>query len=291
MIFTEGILEPEGPVLLNDGSWIVVEMDPKRGCVTHISADGKTKHVIAKTGRPNGLTIDSEGFIWVAESGSPSLLRMSMEGTYDVVLTSCGEEKFLFPNDLVFGPNGALYLTDSGILAEDFAPGGKIHSDYMNLDIDGRVYRIDTKTKNIEKIDSGIRFTNGLVFGPDGHLYVNETVTGMVYRYQMAEDGTLGGREDFGNVIDPEAPADFKGPDGMKFGMDGNLYVTVYGQGDVTVLGTNGEVVNRLKLHGNLPTNCAFGPKGSKKLFVTEVGLNNFEVHDVETDGFPLYYG
>ncbi len=291
MIFAKDLSVPEGPVLLADNSWVVVEMGPDRGCVTHVSVDGKRKRVIAETGRPNGLAVDDVGVIWVAETTKPSLLRLIMGGQKDVYMTACNGEKFLFPNDLVFGPHGALYMTDSGILFKDFVPGGKLRDDYMDVPLDGRVYRIDLETREITKIDSGIRFTNGIVFGPDDYLYVNETLTGMVYRYRW-EDGTIvGGREDFGNVLDLKCSGGLRGPDGMKFGTDGNLYVTVYGQGDVTVLGKDGEVVKRMKTEGSMPTNCAFGPAGSKKLYVTEDEFGTMEMFDVDTDGFPLYTG
>jgi gluconolactonase len=291
MIFSSGVSEPEGPVLLGDNSWLIVEMGPDRGCVTHVGSDGKAKEVIAKTGRPNGLAVDRDENIWVAESQVPSLLRLSKNGEKEVFLTECNEEKFLFPNDLVFGPDGKLYLTDSGILFNDLVQGGKIRPDYMDAPMDGRVYCIDVQTGAIEKIDSGIRFTNGLVFGPDNRLYVNETITGIIYRYDWENGRIRGEREFFGNVIDPEAPEGFKGPDGMKFGTNGNLYVAVYGQGDVTVLDANGSVVDRIKTEGSLPTNCAFGPKGSNKLYVTEAECGNLEVFDVGTDGFTLYTG
>ena len=291
MIFCSELSVPEGPVLLKDNSWVVVEMGADRGCITHVSEDGQTKEVIAITGRPNGLALDRNGVIWVAETQPPALIRLTMDGEKEVVLTECNGEAFLFPNDLVFGPDGALYMTDSGILFIDFVHDGKIRPDYLDVHLDGRVYRITVKTMEISRIDSGIRFTNGIVFGPDGNLYANETLTGMVYRYRVKGDGEIGGREDFGNVINPQAPEGFKGPDGMKFGMDGNLYVTVYGQGDVTVLGKNGEVVKRIKTDGMLPTNCAFGPGGSNKLFVTETEHGTMEVFDVGTDGFPLYDG
>jgi len=291
MVFASGVSLPEGPVLLEDNSWLIVEMSPDRGCVTHVSTDGKIKEVIAKTGRPNGLAVDSEGNIWVAESETPSLLRVSMDGQIEVFLTGCDGEPFLFPNDLVFGPDGKLYLTDSGILFSDLVQDGKIRPDYKQAPMDGRVYRIDVKQRTIEKIDSGIRFTNGIVFGPDNRLYINETMTGMIYRYGRDKGGFGGQREAFGNVIDPQGPDVFKGPDGMKFGMNGNLYVAVYGQGDITVLDPEGMVVDRIKTEGSLPTNCAFGPKGSHKLYVTETEFCTIEVFDVGTDGFPLYTG
>jgi len=76
MLFASDLDVPEGPVLLPDRSWLCVEMGAGRGCVTHIGADGKSKRVVAKTGRPNGLAIDKNGIIWVAESSTPSLLRL-----------------------------------------------------------------------------------------------------------------------------------------------------------------------------------------------------------------------
>jgi len=296
-IFASDLSVPEGPVLLSDGSWLVVEMGPDRGCVTHISLDGGTKRMIARTGRPNGLAVDKDGIIWVAESQTPSLLRVTMGGDVEVFLDECDGEPFLFPNDLAFGPHGALYMTDSGILFGDFAPGGQVRPDYMTAPMDGRVYQINVQTREIKKLDGGMRFTNGIAFGPDRNLYVNEMLTSMVYRYRWQDADThhpgeiVGGREDFGNVADPASAADMKFPDGMKFGADGNLYVTVFGQGDVTVLGPDGAVMRRISTEGQWPTNLAFGPPGSKRIYVTEDELGRMEVFEVGTDGLPLYTG
>jgi gluconolactonase len=287
MIFVRELGNPEGPVLLPDGSWAITEMRPDRGCVTHISADGLERRVIARTGRPNGLALDREGVLWVAESLEPSLLRLTMDGEFEVVMTECNGEAFLFPNDLCFGPDGALYMTDSGVLQREWA---SIPADERRgIRPDGRVYRIDLKSMAAEKLDSGIPFANGVAFGPGGYLYVTATLNGMVYRYQWREGKGLGEREEFGNVIDPELPEGYRGPDGIAFGTDGNLYVTVSRQGDVTVLGPDGGVVRRIKLDGPSPTNVAFGPPGEGKIYVTEQGTGQMEVFEVGTDGLSLY--
>jgi gluconolactonase len=265
-------------------------MGPDRGCVTFISADGQTKSVIAKTGRPNGLAVDKDGVMWVAEAQTPTLLRLTIDGEIEVFLTECDGEPFLFPNDLAFGPDGALYLTDSGVPITEYAPGGQVRPDYKEIPIDGRVFRIDVNIKAIEKLDSGIRFTNGIAFDAQNNLYVNETITGMVYRYPW-HDGHFDERKGFGNVIDPECPAEMKGPDGIKFAANGHLYVAVVGQGDVTVLGRDGVVVERIKTGGLLPTNLAFGPPGSQSIYVTEVEFGTIEVLAVGTDGLPLHVG
>ena len=287
MIFANGFNAPEGPVALPDGTWLVVEGGADRGCVTQISADGRDKRVVGKTGRPNGLAVDSEGIIWVAESKTPSLVRLTMDGKAEVVATGCDGEPFLFPNDLCFGPDGALYLTDSGVVIQDFAPNNKIRPDYMSVRYDGRVYRVDVQTGGVTKLDSGIKFTNGIAFGPDNLLYVNETLTGNIYRY----DSNGSPRVLFGNVIRPDAPAGWKGPDGMAFGEDGSLYVAVFGQRDVTVLGAGGEVAERIPTDGNLPTNVAFALPGRKRIHVTEYEFGQVEAFDVSCDGLPLWTG
>ena len=289
MIFAQDLSVPEGPVALPNGGLLVVEMGPDRGCVTRLGEDGLIERTIARTGRPNGLAVDTGGTIWVAESREPSLLRLSMDGQTEVVLTGCDGEPFLFPNDLCFGSDGALYMTDSGIHFDDWAPGGQVREDFAGVEVDGRVYRIDPENFGIEKIDSGIRFTNGIAFGPDGHLYVNETLTGMVYRYRWDDGRITGNREDFGNVVYQESREVPVGPDGMAFGANGNLYVTVFGQGDVTVLSPDGSVAERIETAGRLPTNVAFGRSGERKIYVTEDEFGRVEAFEVGTEGLRLH--
>jgi gluconolactonase len=268
-----------------DCSWALVEMRPDRGCVTHINADGNVRRRVVRTGRPNGLALDRGGTIWVAESLKRSLFCVTMDGKAEELLTHCGREPFLFPNDLAFGPDGALYMTDSGI---PWLEWNQRRAEYKSLQLDGRVYRIDTETMQVAKLDSGLPFANGIAFGPDGYLYVSATVSGKLYRYPW-KDGTLGTREEFADVVDHDLPEGFRGPDGMKFGADGRLYVAVLGQQEVRVVSPEGTTTRRIKLEGSRPTNVAFGANGSHKIYVTEQGIGQFEVHEVETDGLPLY--
>lgn len=284
-VFARNLGFPEAPLVLPDGSFLFVEMSADTGWIIHVTADGQSRETIAKTGRPNGLARDSRGNIWVAETQQRALLKMQIDGSYEVFATASGSEPFLFLNDVAFAPNGELFLTDSGILHDDIVPGGQLVPNYRDLNFDGRVYRIDVSSKTVEIVDRGFKFTNGLAFGPDGALYVAETLTGNIYRYASRNGRVVGQRELFGNVIEQFNPADLKGPDGMKFGADGNLYVCVFGQGDVTVLGRDGTVVERIKVDGALPTNLAF--KG-RQIYLTEVTTGTVQVFDVETEGLPL---
>jgi gluconolactonase len=286
--FAEQMGFPEAPVVLPDGSFLFVEMDPAKGCITRISRDGKTRSTVARTGRPNGLALGPDGYIWVAETAMHALLRMSLDGQYEIIADACEGQPFLFLNDLVVAGNGDVFLTDSGIEIETVAPGGQLNPDYRKLHYDGRVYRIDAETHAVECIDRGLVFTNGIAFGPDGHLYVAETLSGNIYRYDVSEGRVRGQRQLFGNVIERFDPAELKGPDGMKFGADGNLYVCVFGQGDVTVLGRDGTVVRRIPVEGSMPTNLAFGPAGAQKIYVTEVETGTVQVIDVDTGGLAV---
>jgi len=291
MICAGDLHAPEGPVVLPDGSWLIVEGGAQRGCVTWLSADGSSRSIIKKTGRPNGLAIDHKGNIWVAESKVPSLLRLTMTGECEVVSIGCNNEPFLFPNDLCFGPDGALYLTDSGVSIEDFAPNNRVRDNYMDVKYDGRLYRIDPQTGSVTKLDHGLKFTNGIAFGKDGMLYINETLTGDVSRYAWRDGVAMGSRERFGNVIREDAPSGWKGPDGMAFDENGLLLVAVFGQGDVTVLGSSGEVVSRLPTRGILPTNVAFALPGMHRIHVTEYEHGCIETFGVNVDGLPLWDG
>jgi gluconolactonase len=288
MIFATGLANPEGPVLLPDGSWALVEMHPDRGWVARISEDGTKKEVIAKTGRPNGLTLDKDGVLWVAESvNPPSLIRMTLDGEYKAVLTECDGEPFLFPNDLCFGPQGGLYMTDSGI---NYKKNSQLSTEEkLQWNFDGRLYRIDIGTMEIKKLDSGLQFTNGIAFGPDSYLYINESRTGDILRYKWENGQIVGERELFANVMLPGGPEVFKGPDGMAFGKDGNLYVTVFVQGDITVVAPDGSILKRMPLEGSRPSNATFGAEGKHTLYITDQELGQMEAYDVGVDGIPLY--
>jgi gluconolactonase len=288
-IFATDVGFPEAPVLLPDDSLLIVEMSPDKGCITHLSADGKSRRLIARTGRPNGLARDRAGSIWVAETTQRAVLKMELSGEYVQWVTECAGKRFLFLNDLAFAPNGDFYVTDSGIEMDEIAPNGELHPAFWTLKYDGRVCRVDPRTREVELIDSGYRFTNGIAFGPDSALYVAETLTGSIYRYDYHNGRVSGRRELFGKVIEDFKPQDLKGPDGMKFGADGNLYVAVYGQGDITVLGRNGEIVRRIRTDGSMPTNLAFGRPGTKRIYVTEVQTGTVQVLDAGTDGLPLH--
>lgn len=279
---------PEGPVCLPDGSMYVTEMSAQTLRVTRLDPNG-TPQVVAETGgRPNGLAIDGVGRLWIAEAGLAALICMDADGN-EIRRMQGPAHGFLFPNDLCFGANGLLYMTDSGMPARDFIDGQAFVDGYMDLDWNGMVFEIDPVAMKILRVlDRKLRFTNGIAFGPDGLLYANASFTGEIYRYDVMNEAEPK-RELFGNVLQPDDNPDFKGPDGMAFGQDGRLYCTVYNQKNVTVLNPDGSVAERLELDGPCPTNCAFALTG-QSLLVTEVAKGQVEQLDVPCDGLALHY-
>lgn len=292
MVFAKGLREPETPRLLSDNSWVCVEMVPP-GSVTHITRDGNTITRIAEIERPNGLCVGQEDAIWVAATHpQPSLIKVTMAGNAEVFSTGPDDEPFLFPNDLCFGPDAKLYMTDSGILLEDWEVDGALRPDYKTAPFDGRVYQIDIHTGDVVALDHGIKFTNGIAFGAEGHLYANEMITGYVFRYSLGSNGLVGNREMVGNVMAPDwKGSGFRGPDGMAYGQDGNCYCSLFGQGDVTVMGPDGKHLQRIEVGGRFPTNVAFGPAGEQAIYVTVKETGTLERFDVKTSGAPIYHG
>jgi gluconolactonase len=148
-------------------------------------------------------------------------------------------------------------MTDSGIDPDEFVDGQAIRADFRTCGYEGQVVEIDPRNGQVLRVlDSGLRFPNGIALDSDGRLYVNETITGNIYRYDLASSATPQ-RELFGNVI-AGSPDKFVGPDGMAFGDDGRLYCAVFGQGNVTVLDRAGSVAERIPTCGLRPTNIAF---------------------------------
>ena len=283
-MFATGVGAPEGPISLPDGGMYITEMSAATSCVTRLDPRGR-RTVLRKTGgRPNGLAIDGDGNIWIAEAILRAVICIDPQGRELARI----EADFLFPNDLAFGPDGHLYMTDSGMVASDFINGQSFVDNFMVLPWDGRVYELDPKALTaLRKIDTGIRFTNGIAFDLSNRLYANASFNGDVYRYDVFAAAPPR-RELFGNVLQLDDRPVFGGPDGMKFGADGRLYCTVYNQRNVTVLDADGKVSERLTLNGEAPTNCAFSLAG-KHLLVTEVSRGQVEMLPVPCAGLTLH--
>src|SRR5437868_3364023 len=130
-----GLKFPEGPVAMDDGSVIVVEI--AAGKITRVRSDGKKQTVAAPGGGPNGLAIGPDGALYVCNNGgsfefhkragllipghAPSshtggrLERVELTtGKIEVLYDTCDGTRLIAPNDLVFDTSGGFWFTDHG---------------------------------------------------------------------------------------------------------------------------------------------------------------------------------
>lgn len=144
---------------------------------------------------------------------------------------TAGSGGLFSPDNIIVGPDGNndgitdLYITSGNKPANSTEQGAS-----GILRFDGRtgafIDRFVTDNPNTPNIDEtgGLLRPYGLVFGPDGKLYVSSFLTDQILRY----DGTTGQFIDVfarGN----QQPGGLNGPNGLIFGPDGFLYVTTQG--------------------------------------------------------------
>lgn len=119
--------------------------------------------------------------------------------------------------------------------------------------------------------DTGFGVANGPVIAPDDrYLYVNDTLRGMVWRYDFdLTSGSTGARSVFARF----EPADGF-PDGMCFDVDGRLWLAMWGGGRVLRLDPNGRVERRIDLPAPNVTNVCFCGPSLDRLIVSSASID-----------------
>ena len=81
---------------------------------------------------------------------------------------------------------------------------------------------------------------------------------------RIAADGSLSNRQLFARMTDllpgPAQPSIWLGPDGMKLGSDGNIFVAHYMGGQVVKMSSDGEFLQSFEIPGIAVTNLTFYP-------------------------------
>lgn len=258
-----GVGRCEGPLLTRAGALLIVSMSD--GFVYELADSGVRTHATTYGG-PNGLAEGADGRLYVAQMGTRVHAKRDHVVTGGVQVVDAGGEVSwltqdpIAPNDLCFGPDGLLYLTD---------PTRQPARD------DGRLWRCNVETGEVTLLASVGWFPNGIGFGvEDDALYVASTSGGTIERFPLTSTG-LGRPERF--VTLPHGV-----PDGFAFDRDGNLIVAAialaeFGSepeiGELQTFDRDGRLLDRLRIgDSRLYTNLALTDDGTAFVTDTEGG-------------------
>ncbi len=270
-IWGEGFIFPEGPSFDRVGNLFLVNL--KGGYLSRLDPTGQAEiftHTGNSTGEPasapNGSAFHPNGELYLTDSGRNAILSVSADRQVRVVCDTYRGEPFQAPNDLCFDRFGGLYFSDPPPVANPASIG--------------RLFYL-SPAGEVVLLDQGIAYSNGVALDQaESYLYLAETRTGRILRYRVLEPGLLGPRESFAQ-LEPK-------PDGLAFDLLGNLYVAVFGSGQVWVVGPDGQVKEKLELAGSGPTNLAFGGLERRFLYVTEGPQGRVYRIEREVPGLPL---
>jgi len=243
--FTEGrVWDPAGFIYVSD---------EEQNKIFRVYSDGHREEVIA-LGDPDGNTYDHNQKLLDCASVLRAIIRIEPDGKYQTLADHFEGKRFNSPNDVVMGPDGAIYFTDPTL---DLPSGEKQEIPFQG------VYRLDANG-HVRLLTKELSQPNGLAFSPDGKkFYVDDSEQRNIRVYDFQPDGSLSSGRIFASEAGPQ-----KGgvPDGMKFDRDGNLYVT--GPEGIWVWDPAGQHLGTIVLPQQ-PANLAWGDPDYGTLYIT----------------------
>jgi gluconolactonase len=241
----------EGPMW--DPAGFLYVSDETINKIFRVYPNGKKEEVIA-LGDPDGNTFDGRHRLIDCASVLRAIIEVTPEGRYKVLADRFEGKRFNSPNDVIVGPDGAIYFTDPTL---DLVAGEKQEIPFQG------VYRLD-ENGNVRLLTRDLTQPNGLAFSPDGKkFYVDDSDQRNIRVYDVAADGTLTHGRIFGE--EPGGKGDGV-PDGIKVDKGGDLFVT--GPKGIWVWDANGNHLGTIAMPEQ-PANLTWGEKDYDTLYIT----------------------
>jgi gluconolactonase len=269
--FTEGpVYGPGGRIFFSDIGNRIMAYDP---------ASGKTTVYRDPSGRANGMDCDPDGRLVVCEGankgGNRRVTITEKDGKVRVLADKWKGKKFNSPNDCTIDTKGRVYFTDPRYTGDE---PREIETE--------SVYRVDPDG-TLEQIIVDVQKPNGILLSPNMKtLYVadnNPKGNQHLLAFPLKADGTVGEKKllyDFGKD---------RGIDGMVVDAKGNIYGAAGDgkKGGVYIFTPEGKQINFIAVP-ETPTNCVFGDKDRKTLYVT-AGKSLYRIK-LKIEGFAVYW-
>jgi len=295
-VIATGLEFPEGPVVMPDGSIILVEI--KRGTITRVDPDNGSVDVVARPGGgPNGAAIGPDGALYVCNNGGfewgenrgltiPGLVaddyssgrieRIDLEtGAVDVVYADVDGVPLKGPNDLMFDSTGGFWFTDHGKMRARTRDRGGLY--YGKAD-----------GSSVREIAFPLDGPNGVGLSPEeDRVYVAETHQGSILYWELDGPGELAGSP-HGRFL--ARPAGRKLFDSLAMDAEGNVSVATIQTGGISTFTPDGEELDFFAVDDPLCTNICFGGADMKTAFITLSGTGKLIRSDWPRPGLVLPY-
>lgn len=264
--FTEGpVWHPDGYLLFSDPNTnTIYRYNPKNHNITvYMSHSGYTGADIGEYHQPgsNGLTIDKEGRLIVAQHGNRRIIRHEKKGPVTILSDKYDGKRLNSPNDVVLRSDGTVYFTDPPYGLPGFYNDTRKETPHQG------VYMIKDGKTILLSTDLG--GPNGIAFSPDEkYLYITNWDirdihrTKTLWRYEVQKDGSLKNGKVF---FDWNLTEDDEALDGIKVDKEGNLFVSA--PGGLWIVSGEGKLLGKI-VTPERPANMAWGDDG-KTLYLT----------------------
>ncbi len=299
-----GLLFPEGPIAMDDGSVILVEI--ARGTLSRVTPDGRVHVVCELGGGPNGAAIGPDGAVYVCNNGGFNFVKSQhgylvpvgqaadySGGRIERVHLATGHHERVYeavdglalrgPNDIVFDALGGFYFTDLGkTRATDMDRGG--------------IFYGHTNGQAASVLARPVMTPNGIALAPDGNtLYYAETDGARVWAFDLTGPGKFKRGAQLsphgGRMVAASPGGHYQYFDSMAVDALGNLCVATLLHGGISVISPDGRMCSHVPLPDPFTTNICFGGKAKRTAFITLSGTGKLiAVDDWPTPGLALNF-